>query len=306
MNHHHFWKWVAVCAGGFWASIGFAVEKVKYLPPSHGPEIYGVPAGAIKIGPHRERNPEIFLIEYYSGEIKAQNFAAMEKIKNGMRIELVLFKEMERHGLQREWHDNGMKKSEIPFRDGLVDGVACVWADDGALIGRYRMVNGTGTVRIYSRDGQLMEEESFKRGKPDGLSVKRIGGGIVCSWSKDGALVGRQYNVTDNGTLSFLLHYPVPGRLGGPYLAFSESGEAFVLKWWIDHKDVSESEYRDFAKGKSDYPKYRENPNDYRLDIPPEEWALIEKYRKMPRVKIPLQFGPDGHPLLMDQADGSK
>ncbi len=88
-----------------------------------------------------------------------------------------------RHGIAHTWHKNGVLASEEPYQNGLPHGVCRRWDEAGRLLGKYRMVHGTGVQRIWHDNGQLQVEVSMVRGQ-------FCGGSRV--WLRDGNLISER------------------------------------------------------------------------------------------------------------------
>ncbi|HXI73081.1 MAG TPA: hypothetical protein VNN22_22300 [Verrucomicrobiae bacterium] len=86
----------------------------------------------------------------------------------------------QRHGICRTWHKNGVLATQEPYQDGLPHGLCRQWNEAGRLLGRYKMVHGTGRQRVWHDNGQLQMEVSTVRGEFSGYS--RI-------WLWDGTLL---------------------------------------------------------------------------------------------------------------------
>jgi antitoxin component YwqK of YwqJK toxin-antitoxin module len=79
-----------------------------------------------------------------------------------------LVKDGKKHGLQREWYENGQLKSESPFKDGEMNGKFKQWSPSGKLLGVSVMTAGTGTWKTWYPSGRPEYVKPFKAGKPDG------------------------------------------------------------------------------------------------------------------------------------------
>jgi len=106
--------------------------------------------------------------------------------RNGQLREVVPLRNGQRHGLCRTWHKNGVLASEEPFHDGLPHGVCRQWNEAGCLLGKYKMVHGTGIQREWHDNGRLQMEISTVRGEFIGYS--RI-------WLWDGTLLSEHLNL---------------------------------------------------------------------------------------------------------------
>ncbi|HWY78664.1 MAG TPA: hypothetical protein VN281_23825 [Verrucomicrobiae bacterium] len=69
-----------------------------------------------------------------------------------------------RHGVVRVWHKNGVLASEEHYQNGLLHGVGRQWSESGRLLGKYRMIHGTGVQRGWHENGKLQLEFSTVRG----------------------------------------------------------------------------------------------------------------------------------------------
>ena len=100
--------------------------------------------------------------------------------RNGQLREEVPLRKGWRHGLCQSWHKNGVLASEEPYQNGVPHGVCRHWNEAGRLLGKYKMVHGTGVQREWHDNGQLQMEVSTVRGEYIGYS--RI-------WLWDGTLL---------------------------------------------------------------------------------------------------------------------
>ena len=85
--------------------------------------------------------------------------------RNGQLREEVPLRKGRRHGTVRTWHKNGVLASEEPYRAGLLHGVCRQWNETGKLLGKCRLVHGTGIQRAWHDNGQLQLEVSTVRGE---------------------------------------------------------------------------------------------------------------------------------------------
>ncbi len=77
-----------------------------------------------------------------------------------------------------------MLASEEPYKDGVPHGICRQFDEAGRLLGKYRMVKGTGTQRAWHDNGQLQLEVSTVRGEFCGRN--RI-------WLRDGTLLSERF-----------------------------------------------------------------------------------------------------------------
>ncbi len=88
-----------------------------------------------------------------------------------------------RHGVACVWHKNGVLASEERYQNGLLHGVCRQWSEAGKLLGKYRMMHGTGVQRVWHENGRLQLEFSTVNGD--------FSGGYRL-WLHDGALMSEE------------------------------------------------------------------------------------------------------------------
>ncbi len=72
------------------------------------------------------------------------------------------------HGKVRRWSEEGTLLVEIPYRNGLMDGESRFFNRKGKRLGTSKLVQGTGTYRIWDRnkdEPELMKEVEYVDGK---------------------------------------------------------------------------------------------------------------------------------------------
>jgi len=104
--------------------------------------------------------------------------------RNGQLRERVPVRIGRRHGVVRTWHKNGKRASEEPYQNGLLNGMCHQWNEAGRLLGKYRIVYGTGIQRAWHDNGKLQMEVSTVRGEFTGRN--RI-------WLRDGTLLSDRF-----------------------------------------------------------------------------------------------------------------
>ncbi len=104
--------------------------------------------------------------------------------RSGQLRERVLLRKGRRHGVVRVWHKNGIRASEERYQNGLLHGVCRQWNESGRLLGKYRMVHGTGIQREWHDNGQLQIEVSTVRGEFSGRNRM---------WLRDGTLLSERF-----------------------------------------------------------------------------------------------------------------
>ena len=223
----------------------------------------------------------------------------------GVMTQRDLFKGGKKHGVQREWHASGQKKLEAPYRDGVMDGVFRHWDAKGDLVGCYRMKNGTGTKRVYHPNGRLKEEQPYLENKRHGRLVNMFDKGTVeytCMWKSGepiGLAFGFHYN---NPAIRFIGNADKNGDPHGPAVDYRQEGQVERLLLCVHGKDVSADAYRKACETDATLPRYRKDPQEYRKLLTPRVRQLMDRYRRLPPVKIPLDGPVDAAAFLPQES----
>jgi hypothetical protein len=106
--------------------------------------------------------------------------------RNGQLREEVPLRNGCRHGVARVWHKNGLLANEEPYLNGLLHGICRQWNEAGRLLGKYRIVHGTGVQRTWHENGRLQLEFSTLNGDFSGRY--RL-------WLNDGKLMSEEINL---------------------------------------------------------------------------------------------------------------
>jgi len=101
--------------------------------------------------------------------------------RNGQLRAAVPMRNGRRHGICRTWHKNGVLASQEPYQAGLPHGVCRQWNEAGRLLGKYKMVHGTGVQRSWHENGRLQMEFSTVCGEFIGYSRIWLGDGTLLS-----------------------------------------------------------------------------------------------------------------------------
>lgn len=261
---------------------------------------YGVPHDAQKLGPLNTRNPRKKWFNYFlpGQEPSRKMMIARETYDDGHLVERKLYKDGLEHGIQREWHPNGKLKKEAPYLNGVMHGVFRHWDEAGHLIGRYLITRGAGTRVVYNPRGELAREENIASNEPDGLCMELLrSGGISIWWQKNGH-ISRGFSFYADGGLMNLTLSSSEDTLQGIGVSFTHEGAVASKQWFFQNGEISEKEYEKAASSNPTLPAYYKDVSRYKEFVDAEVKALLEKYRELPRVKIPLEFDQAGNPVL--------
>lgn len=260
-------------------------------------ESNGIPADAKKYGPISTPNPQEEIYLYYPAgvELSDENLISREVFHKKILIERVLLKNEKEHGVQLKWHENGKRKSEEPFRDGRMEGTFREWDERGNLVAMYTMRGGSGVATRYSSTGRLILMRQYVDNKKDGLHLTSVNDTISIESYKAGILSGSGCQFSEDGSLLSIGFISNDGVHNGPIISFSKDRS---VTWFIKNREVSKEEYAKAALGNSELPPVMAHLDEYKQLIPKETLALLDKYRRMSRIVIPLQFDKDGNPVV--------
>jgi len=265
---------------------------------------YVIPDGAKRLGPFATRSGAGKLYDYLlpGAEMATQeNRVGSEIVARGVTLERRLFKNGQKHGVQREWYTNAQLKSERPYRDGAMDGLFRHWDEQGRLIGQYQLVKGSGLVRIYDSSGVLVEEASYKDGLSHGLTMTVSDSAQSRSfvWYENDRQLDRAYGFyEDGGALRAISYLQRSENRQGVYVRFLPTGTVVEKIWTLNGKHSTEAAYAKAAAADPTLPPYYEDATRYKEFVTDEVKALLAKYRALPKVKIPLQIDAAGNPVL--------
>ncbi|EDY15969.1 MORN variant repeat protein [Chthoniobacter flavus Ellin428] len=301
------WPVILLCA--LLSGVAARAQETSYLD-------YSIPANARKVGPDF-LPPNLTEAVYLLPGTKVDPFTryiepelvGRERFDNGVLVSREMFLNEKKHGVQREWYPNGQLKSEEPYRNGVMHGVFKTWSEKGALTGQATFVEGTGKLQVYDEDGVLIEETNYKGSRENGLFFSRLHNPripdhrMTFMWVKDGVREGWAYDFYEDGTLSSMnFAMGSSGNVYGPNIDFDKNGAIASVKWYGGELEIPEAVYAKAAALRPEMPPYYHDPDKYKEEfVTPEVRALVKDYQEMPRVKIPLEFGPDGKPILARQ-----
>jgi antitoxin component YwqK of YwqJK toxin-antitoxin module len=145
--------------------------------------------------------------------------------------------EGERHGLAKEWYDDGTPKYEDNYKDGKYHGVSKGWYENGIPKYEWNYKDGKyhGVYKVWRNDGTPKSERNYKDGKKHGVS-KGWYEDITPEYEmnyKDGKVHGVYKEWYENGTLEYERNYK-DGKKHG------------VSKWWFANgKLIHECNYEE-------------------------------------------------------------
>jgi len=254
-----------------------------------------------KYGPITTPDGKHFYTYYSKGANIHENkwLFGREYFWNGTRITLELFKNGKKHGVQKEWYKNGEPKLESPYKDGIRHGVFRVWDEQGDLVSQYEMKMGDGVMGVYHSNGSLFKERRFLKNHEDGPAFEFYDNGQATSliWCKNGEYEGTSVAFEKNGDLRCLGFFK-QGKLHGPSVYFEPNISPKQTTFYVNGVEVDENHYLEEAKKDSTLPSVYKDLTEYKKMLTPDIQQIVEKYKNLPRVKIPLELDVNGNLLL--------
>lgn len=271
---------------------------------------YDIPTDAIKRGPGHSQDPEETHYNFFppgSDLCKKPTppIIGYEEFRGLQLVVRQLYRSGKKHGVQRTWHRNGQLASEAPYRDGVMDGIFRFWNKSGQLIAQYTISAGNGTLRKYSSDGFLIEEKEFTNNKLNGIWMEydELSRNRSIHWTQNGKIVGIAYSFFSDDLLRSIVSFEASETMydsfyHGPFLEFSADGAIRTKKWYVHNHIVNESTYATKVVEDTSLPPYYANTEKYKQLVTNTVKAALNRYRTIPRVKIPLELDQHGDPVL--------
>ena len=120
-------------------------------------------------------------------------------------------------------------------------------------------------------------------------------GDRVLGDARNGHYMGRNFRFSAAGDLIEIEFFSEEGVQHGPEIFFKSDGSARPFEWHVNGKKVNAAEYAAATATDPTLPPYYADTKKYNEFLDAEVKARLEKYRKMPRVKIPLEFDQAGN-----------
>jgi len=255
-----------------------------------------------KYGPITTPDERVFYTYYFKGASIHDDKAVLgrEYFFKETRVKLELFKNGKKHGVQKEWYKDGKPKLESPYKDGVRYGVFRVWNEKGELVGECEIKNGEGVMQIYHSNGRLYQEKHFSQNAENSLALELYDNGQAASlnWYKQGHFFGNSFAFEKDGELQSWGNFNSEGRLHGPSVYFEPNINPKQITFYVNGVEADESHYLEEAKKDSNLPPFYKDLTEYKKMLTPEIQQIVEKYKNLPRVKIPLELGANGNILL--------
>jgi antitoxin component YwqK of YwqJK toxin-antitoxin module len=158
-----------------------------------------------------------------------------------------------------ENYQNGQKKSEKNYSDGMLSGLFIKWAENGQKLEESNYKDGllNGLSMTWKNNGEKYEEINYVIGKKNGIAIQYSDGHKWIEQTyKDDQLDGLYLYWSDNEQKSLEKKYK-NGVLDGPYTEFYENGykrlekiyvngkiDGLSVRWSEDGKKIREKNYK--------------------------------------------------------------
>lgn len=177
MEQHHKTTVVAAILVSLFISPAYGKEeiKVEYYPDGSIKAELRYENGVLNgISRKYDEEGNLSEIEYRNGERHGMSRHYLGSTTDYIRKE-VMFEHDRANGPFREYHRNGMIKTEQKRLDGKPEGESKEYYENGALFVVKNYKNGKidGVVKMYYATGELMKTMSFKNGLLDGQTTVR-------------------------------------------------------------------------------------------------------------------------------------
>jgi antitoxin component YwqK of YwqJK toxin-antitoxin module len=256
---------------------------------------HGIPTDAVKAGPFMGMGHGMEVVRYLRRDTK--ELVAVDDLFLGVVTARMLYKDGIQHGISKRWYKNGKPMSAIPYKKGIMHGVCKHWDEAGNLVGCYRIENGGGLAVVCFSNGRLESVIPYGRNAKNGLAFAFYDNGQVRAvrFLRDGRLYGPCFNFYEGGKLERWRTADATGALDGPDVGQDEHNDRAWVQYYIRGERVSDQRYEQEAKKDLRLPAFKRDPKDYLRDVVPAEVkALIEHYKNLPPVTIPLEYKEEG------------
>ncbi len=95
----------------------------------------------------------------------------------GAKESAVEYRDGKRHGTFKAWHENGILAEAGTYSEDRPHGEWAQWNQEGKLLGRFKMIHGSGSMVRWHENGKMSWRREYKDGQLDGL---------VEGWEEDG------------------------------------------------------------------------------------------------------------------------
>lgn len=162
------------------------------------------------------------------------------------------------HGVERQFHHNGVLLFACPWVDGVEHGIARQYSESGELVCQYEMIHGTGVdLWCCNITDRLSEEHHKKDGRLHGV-VRWWNDNEKTVWCEEWFSMSKRHGIwrswNDRGRLS--RGYP---------------------QYFVNDAKVTKRQYRKACETDPSLPPFREEENRPNRTLPPE---FADRFRR--------------------------
>jgi antitoxin component YwqK of YwqJK toxin-antitoxin module len=121
-------------------------------------------------------------LQYTSGKGNPFTGVSIEFYPHGTKRNIYTWKDGQENGLHTVWHeDTGLKKQEVQYSAGRMDGIAIEWHTDGHLksLEHYAKGKKHGLFLSWHPNGQLSNAGFYEEDQPSGLNIEKAPDGAL-------------------------------------------------------------------------------------------------------------------------------
>ncbi len=170
-----------------------------------------------------------------------------------------LYRDGQKHGLQRKWYENGNLRYKIPYKNGVIHGICKHYNAKGKLIDESTMEQGTGVMRFWREGGEQLESQcAYRANRKNGMCREWFPNGRICSEVPyvDGKREGRVRFYYLSGGAVQDMHYRA-GKKHGILRLWDQQGKLEKpVGFWMDGKEITKTEYLKACEDDSSLPRY--------------------------------------------------
>ncbi|MBT6959414.1 MAG: hypothetical protein HN996_13395 [Opitutae bacterium] len=115
-------------------------------------------------------------LQYTSGKEDPFSGVSIEYYPDGTKRNIYTWEKGQENGLHTVWHEEtGLKKQEVLYSEGLMDGIAIKWHMDGRLrsLEHYAKGKKHGLFLGWHPNGQLANAGFYEEDQPSGLNIEK-------------------------------------------------------------------------------------------------------------------------------------
>jgi antitoxin component YwqK of YwqJK toxin-antitoxin module len=121
-------------------------------------------------------------LQYTSGKENPFTGVSIEFYPDGTKRNIYRWKDGKENGLHTIWYEEtGLKKQQVNYSEGRMDGIAIEWHPDGYLksLKHYAKGKKNGLFLSWHPNGQLSNAGFYEEDQPSGLNIEKAPDGTL-------------------------------------------------------------------------------------------------------------------------------